>query len=74
MPAQYVCSFKNPKTGERCEALVILDKKDEEAVAFHRDSGGEEEVLAMALALRHAYQTVPKGFLHDRPPELRRLQ
>jgi hypothetical protein len=70
----FVCSFRHPDTGDFCEVLVALDEKDEQAVAFHRDSGGDEDVLAMALALRRAYRLVPAGFQHDRPPELRQLQ
>jgi hypothetical protein len=76
MSAQYVCSFANPTTGERCEVLVELDEHDHAAIEYHRAADGDDQAdfIAEACALRRAYREVPKGFLHTCEPERRMLQ
>jgi hypothetical protein len=76
MTAQYVCSFANPATGEQRSVVVELDADDEVMIEYHRNYDGDDQAdfVALAAALRHAYQKVPKGFLHDREPERRWLQ
>jgi hypothetical protein len=79
MTARYVCSFMNPKTGERRQVMVSLDEldtDDEACVEHYRASDGDDHAsfIEKVIALRRAYSKVPKGFLHDREPQRRYLQ
>jgi hypothetical protein len=79
MTARYVCSFANPKTGEHCQVMVSpaeFDEHDLAAIKYHRACDGDDQAdfVEEAIVLRHAYQKLPKGFLHDRRPERRYVQ
>jgi hypothetical protein len=79
MSARYVCSFANPKTGDRCQVMVSPDEFDEHdlaAIRHHRACDGDDQAAFVeeGIVLRHAYQKVEKGYLHDRRPERRYLQ
>jgi hypothetical protein len=74
--ATFVCSFMNPTTGEQRSVVVELDADDEIMIEYHRNYDGDDQAdfVAQAAALRRAYREIPKGFLHDKPPERRWLQ
>jgi hypothetical protein len=79
MATTFICSFANPITGEHRDVTVSPDEFDQHdlaAIAYHRACDGKDQVefIQQAIVLRHAYQKLPDGFLHDRPPGRRLLQ
>jgi hypothetical protein len=64
------CEFEHRDTGE-CK--LILSTLSSEEVRSVKALTKDAELIAMAMALRHAYREVPTGFLHSKPPELIRL-
>ena len=67
---RYNCEFEHRDTGE-CKKIVSALSAAE--VASVKALSKDADVVAAAMALRHAYAEVPRGFLHSKPPELIRL-
>jgi hypothetical protein len=79
MSARYVCSFRNPKTGEHRDVMVSPDEFDQHdlaAIRYHRACDGDDQAnfVEEGIVLRHAYQKVGQGYVHDQRPERRYLQ
>jgi hypothetical protein len=64
---RYNCDFEHKDTGECKQIIAALSAAE---VASVKALSKDADVVAMAMALRHAYGEVPKGFLHSKPPEL----
>lgn len=64
---RFSCEFEHLATGE-CKTIVsVLRAEEVQSVkALTKDA----ELIAMAMALRHAYTEVPNGFRHTKPPTL----
>jgi hypothetical protein len=64
------CEFEHLDTGESKTIVSTLSTEEVQSVeALTKDA----EVIAMAMALRHAYAEVPIGFRHTKPPTLIQL-
>jgi hypothetical protein len=68
---KFAIDFTHPKTGERRTVFIELDNR--EAADVRRilalrgpgGPGGANGPVAKGYALKHAYQKLPDGFLHD---------
>jgi hypothetical protein len=64
---RFSCDFAHRYTGECKQIISALSAAE---VASIKALSKDADVVAMAMALRHAYAEAPKGFLHSKPPEL----
>jgi hypothetical protein len=67
---KFSCMFLNRDTDERKTVPVSLTAQEVKSVEAVRAVGKDADLYAQALALRHSYREVPRGFLHIQPPEL----
>jgi hypothetical protein len=63
---RFTCEFEHEHTGEHRTVPVALSAME---VRSLRDLTRDAEVIAEAMALRHAYAEVPNGFRHTKPPK-----
>jgi hypothetical protein len=75
---QFNCEFEHLTTGECKTIQTTLTPEECQDVNDYRRSDGDElaDLRAMAMALRHAYKTIPKSeigngrWFHAKPPEV----
>jgi hypothetical protein len=67
---RFNCEFFDGEDEIR-EIAVSLNAAECESIKGVREHEGTEraDLIAQAMALRHAYGEVPKGFLHTSPPQ-----
>jgi hypothetical protein len=64
---KFEIDFGNPATGKMRTITVALTATEIAEVSRFRTKGGADpEIVARAMALRHAYKKVPEGFRHMR--------
>lgn len=68
---KFKTEFENADTGECKTITAALTAAEVRAVQkLREDAHAEADLHAQAYALRHAYNEVPNGFLHSKPPEM----
>jgi len=64
---RFNCEFEHLDTGECKTVLSSLSPGEVKSIKALMENA---DVVAAAMALRHAYAEVPNGFRHTRPPEM----